>query len=53
MRTPVFPIAPEQYNAAYMRQVLRVLSQYIAQHHADHEVEDETTAGDEVLIWLE
>lgn len=52
MNPPAFPIAPKEYDAVYINQLLRILTQYLNQESVSEGVVQRESGVTEVLTWL-
>jgi len=51
-KPPALPLAPDEYDSAYINTLTRILTQYLNQAAADTTITEHKTDVDEILIWL-
>lgn len=51
-KPPAFPLAPAEYDAAYLDTLTRILAQYLNQAASDVSITQRQSNVDEILIWL-
>ena len=51
-KPPALPLAPDEYDSAYINTLTRILTQYLNQAASDATITAQQSSVDEILIWL-